>query len=245
MSNGSATTTRAWGEPDWREPTRAEVAALLSRCVGKRVLVVGDLMLDAYVHGEVSRISPEAPVPVMRVERERSLLGGAANTAKCLAALGCRAVMCGVVGEDADGALLREEADNLGIGHEAVLGDASRRTIRKTRIIARRQQVIRLDWEDATPLGDAVVARLVEVARAAVADCEAVVVSDYSKGVVVPEVAKAVLDTARERGVPSVIDPKALPWDHYAGATILKPNRLEAGWFEQAMGVGARRPRPG
>lgn len=210
------------------EPSVERVRSLLRAMVGRRVLVVGDVMLDEYLSGRIDRISPEAPVPVFEIEREDVMLGGAANVAKCLVALGARASLCGVVGDDAHAALLRDEAANIGIGAAGLVAHADRPTTIKTRIVAQRQQVIRLDRERPAPVTEAVEAELVERVRAEAAGADAVVLSDYAKGVLTEAVCRAAIESARG---PVVVDPKALPWDRYRGAALVKPNRREAQWF--------------
>lgn len=213
------------------QPNPAQVKALLQRMVGKRVAVVGDAMLDAYLLGRIDRISPEAPVPVFQIEREDHMLGGAANVAKCLVALGAQASLVCVTGDDANARVLRDECRNLGVEIGGVLADPARPTTLKSRVIAQRQQMIRLDREDPAPVGAAVEARLVAAARDAVADADAVILSDYSKGVLTDAVCRAAIDEAARRGTPVVVDPKRPPWDRYRGATLIKPNHREAGWY--------------
>src|SRR5262249_22808174 len=200
--------------------------------VGRRVLVVGDSALDAYVAGEVERISPEAPVPVLAVEREEYLLGGAANVAKCLVALGGKPTLCTVVGADADGELFRNEAESLGIPKAGIAVDRGRRTTRKTRIVARQQQVIRLDRETVAPLPPTLEKRLCAAVTRAVKRADAVVLSDYSKGVLSAAVCRAVFAAAGSR--PVLVDPKNLPWKSFSGATVLKPNLRAAETFAAA-----------
>jgi len=220
-------------KPDeFREPSPARVRERLGAMVGRRVLVVGDSALDAYVTGEVERISPEAPVPVLAVEREELLLGGAANVAKCLVALGAKPTLCTVVGDDADGELFRTEAENLGIAKSGILVDRARRTTRKTRIVARQQQVIRLDRETVAPLGPALEKRLCAAVTRAVKRADAVILSDYSKGVLSAAVCRAVFAAAGAR--PVLVDPKNLPWKAFGGATVLKPNLRAAESFARA-----------
>ncbi len=216
-------------EEEFREPTPERVRERLGAMVGRRVLVVGDSALDAYVTGEVERISPEAPVPVLAVDREELLLGGAANVAKCLVALGARPTLCTVVGDDADGELFRTEAENLGIPKSGILVDRARRTTRKTRIVARQQQVIRLDRETVAPLGPALEKRLCAAVTRAVKRADAIVLSDYSKGVLSAAVCRAVFAAAGAR--PVLVDPKNLPWKAFSGATMLKPNLRAAEAF--------------
>ncbi|HKC49560.1 MAG TPA: D-glycero-beta-D-manno-heptose 1-phosphate adenylyltransferase [Myxococcota bacterium] len=219
-------------QEEWSEPTAARARELLGAMLGRRVLVIGDSALDAYVAGEVERISPEAPVPVLAVEREDYLLGGAANVAKCLVALGARTTLCTVVGDDADGELFRNEAEGIGIPRAGILVDRSRRTTRKTRIVARQQQVIRLDRETIGPLSPALEKRLCAAVARAVKRADAVVLSDYSKGVLSAAVCRAVFAAAGAR--PVLVDPKNLPWKAFGGATILKPNLRAAEAFAHA-----------
>ncbi len=213
------------------EPSAEQVEALLRAMVGRRVAVVGDVMVDEYLMGTVGRISPEAPVPVFDVTNEDRLLGAAANVGKCLVALGAQAALCGVVGRDAHAALLRDESANLGIDTAGLVEDASRPTTLKTRVVARRQQMIRIDRESAGPIGEDVERQLIARVTDAVEGADAVILSDYSKGALTPRVCEAAIAAARERGIPVVVDPKVLPWEHYRGATLIKPNRPEASWF--------------
>jgi D-beta-D-heptose 7-phosphate kinase/D-beta-D-heptose 1-phosphate adenosyltransferase len=215
------------------EPTPARVRELLGAMLGRRVLVVGDSAIDDYVVGEVERISPEAPVPVLAVEREELLLGGAANVAKCLVALGARPTLCTVVGDDADGQLFASEAESLAIPRLGILVDKSRRTTRKTRIVARQQQVIRLDRETVAPLSPALEKRLCAAVTRAVKRADAVVLSDYSKGVLSAAVCRAVFAAAGAR--PVLVDPKNLPWKAFSGATVLKPNLRAAESFAHTL----------
>jgi D-beta-D-heptose 7-phosphate kinase / D-beta-D-heptose 1-phosphate adenosyltransferase len=219
-------------QAEFREPTPGRVRELLGAMVGRRVLVVGDSALDAYVAGEVERISPEAPVPVLAVEREEYLLGGAANVAKCLVALGAKPMLCTVVGADGDGELFRNEAESLGIPKAGIAVDRERRTTRKTRIVARQQQVIRLDRETVAPLAPALEKRLCAAVTRAVKRADAVVLSDYSKGVLSAAVCRAVFAAAGDR--PVLVDPKNLPWKAFSGATVLKPNVRAAEIFGNA-----------
>ena len=203
------------------------VEALLDGAARVRCLVVGDLMLDRYVTGTVDRISPEAPVPVVRVESESSAVGGAANVAHNAVALGARCALVGVTGADDGGGLLRRELEALGIETSGVLVAADRPTTVKTRVMARRHQVVRFDHEvdaDVPPaLADGLAARVRDLAAGA----DVLVVEDYNKGVLVPAVVAAVLEAGRERGIPVVVDPKRLRFFGFAGATVFKPNAKE------------------
>ncbi len=216
----------------FREPPVARVRELLAKMVGLRVVVVGDATLDAYIVGEVERISPEAPVPVLAVEREEFMLGGAANVAKCLVALGARAGLCTVIGDDADGSIFRREASNLGIAQVGILADRARLTTRKTRIVARHQQVIRLDRETVAPISAAVEKRLRARVASAVRAADALILSDYAKGVLTPAVCREAIAAAGRK--PVVVDPKNLPWEAFRGATVMKPNLREAEFYAGA-----------
>jgi D-beta-D-heptose 7-phosphate kinase/D-beta-D-heptose 1-phosphate adenosyltransferase len=205
----------------------ARVERLLDAAAGVRVLVVGDVMLDRYITGSVDRISPEAPVPVVRVEHEASALGGAANVAANVAALGAKCVVVGCAGRDADGEVLRRELEALGVATDGLVLTEERPTTVKTRILARRQQVVRFDHEveaDASPgLAEALSRTVASVGR----DVDVVVLEDYNKGVLVPSVIRIALDTAGRTGAPTVVDPKRRNFFEYGGATVFKPNAKE------------------
>ncbi len=192
----------------------------------RNVLVVGDVMLDHTAAGQARRLSPEAPIPVLMVDDERFGLGGAANVACNLASLGARVQIAGIVGEDEDGVRLRTLCDGLSIATDAVIGSSERATTRKTRFIAGTQQVLRLDREIVAPLSAAEERAL--IARFQGTRVDAVVISDYAKGVVTDAVIGAALDLARRCGAPSVIDPKGLRFERYAGCTVITPNADEA-----------------
>jgi D-beta-D-heptose 7-phosphate kinase/D-beta-D-heptose 1-phosphate adenosyltransferase len=202
--------------------------ALLADIVDRRLLVLGDVMLDAYVIGDLDRISPEAPVPVLRVTEDRFTLGGAANAARQAATLGCRVTLVGLVGRDRDADTLRDLAHRRGIDASGLVEHADRCTTRKTRIVARHQQVIRVDREDAGPLDPDTESRLIDALERAMPHADGLLIADYGKGVVTDRVAAAAIAAARARGIPSLIDPKLPPLDKFAGCTVLKPNRAEA-----------------
>jgi D-beta-D-heptose 7-phosphate kinase/D-beta-D-heptose 1-phosphate adenosyltransferase len=207
---------------------RARAVTLVSRLAGRRVVVIGDLMLDRFVVGSVTRISPEAPVPVVRFESEYARLGGAANVAHNLAALGARATIIGVVGVDAAGAQLREQLAAAGLSTDGLVADPSRRTIEKVRIIAgRNQQVARVDYEDDRDLSESTEAAIVERIREAARHAEVLLVSDYLKGTVTRGVMQTLLEV-RTPGTPLVVDPKIPHLDRYRGATLVTPNTHEA-----------------
>jgi rfaE bifunctional protein kinase chain/domain len=202
---------------------------LLSRFAGRTVIVIGDLMLDHFVIGGVDRISPEAPVPVVRFEQETWRLGGAANVAHNAAALGARVHAIGLTGKDDAAATLRAELERLGIGSSGLVEDPQRRTTRKLRIVTtRNQQVARIDYEDDREANGDVEAALVSRIEALSSSAEAILVSDYLKGVVSSGVASTAVATARRRGIPLLVDPKVPHIDYYSGATVITPNHHEA-----------------
>jgi len=200
---------------------------ILRRARDVRVLVVGDLMLDRYITGSVDRISPEAPVPVVRVEEETSAVGGAANVAANVAALGARCTVVGCVGPDEPGGVLVAELEALGVRTDGILSTPDRPTSVKTRILARRQQVVRFDREVDTDAPPALAAALAEAVARLAEECDVLVMEDYNKGVLVPEVIEAALSASRLRGLPTVVDPKRRNFFAFPGATVFKPNAKE------------------
>ncbi|RJR31361.1 MAG: D-glycero-beta-D-manno-heptose-7-phosphate kinase [Candidatus Latescibacterota bacterium] len=192
-----------------------------------RVAVVGDLMLDRYIWGQVERISPEAPVPVVAVAETSVRLGGAANVAWNLASLGVRANLAGVVGKDASGGDLRRMLREKGISTASLVADPGRPTTEKIRIVAHNQQVVRADIESGAPFADDAAAKLLAAVRRSIAGVRVVIVSDYGKGVVTP----AVMDLLRARNMPFLIDPKEGHFSLYRGALAVTPNKKEAGGF--------------
>lgn len=194
-----------------------------------RVLVVGDVMLDRYFYGTASRISPEAPVPVNRVDKKKDTLGGAANVAHNLAQLGCQTYLAGAIGDDHHGRLLIRKMKKRDIHTDGmVLG--REKTTTKIRILGGHQQMIRVDFEET----DAISAEATAELQAFVANrvnngVEAVILSDYGKGVCTPELCQYVIKTAKEASVPVFVDPKGSNWTKYKGAAYITPNVKEAG----------------
>lgn len=195
---------------------------------GQRILVVGDLMLDKYIHGTVERISPEAPVPVVRVSRERQVPGGAANVAGNVRAMGGEAVVAGVVGNDPAGQDLLRLLQESRIGTEGVRLVGGMQTTVKMRILADRQQVVRVDWDPATTFPKADVDAFCELLEKQVALCTGVVIEDYSKGIVRQEVIDVLLSRARKKGIPVGLDPKDNLELNIEGITLATPNYREA-----------------
>lgn len=202
--------------------------ALIDSLEGKTVLVVGDIMVDEYITGAVDRISPEAPVPVVDVRSRESRLGGAANVTHNLKALGARAMLAGVVGDDALGVLARTQLEAEGVLFDGVLTDPSRPTTVKTRVIAQKQQIVRYDQESRAPLGDALTAQIVDLAISRAEEIDAVVLSDYAKGVLGHGLGGRLIEAFRTHGKPILADPKIKNFGAYRGASVITPNFKEA-----------------
>jgi len=213
---------------------RERVLQLIQRMRSSRVVVVGDIMLDRYLIGDTERLSPEAPVPVVTVSERHAALGGAANVAANVVAMGARCFLVGTVGDDGDGAAIRQELAVARLEDRFVLTIAGRPTTSKTRIVARGQQIVRIDDEVDSLLEGQDLARLTAAAREALADADALLLEDYNKGALSPALILAVMEIARRRGIPVVVDPKYRQFFEYAGATVFKPNRRE---LESALGA--------
>lgn len=193
-----------------------------------RILVIGDVMLDRYCWGTVSRISPEAPVPIVRLDRETLRPGGAANVAANVVALGASVVLIGMVGNDAAGSDLKAAVEAQGISDVELVSSLSRKTIVKTRILAHGQQVVRLDSEDQHPVDEDESAEVAAIAGQRLRDVDLVILSDYGKGLLNDHVVTGIIELCRELNKPVLADPKGKHFDKYSGATVLTPNRREA-----------------
>jgi rfaE bifunctional protein kinase chain/domain len=205
--------------------TARRLAAIVRRFPRARLLVVGDLMLDQFIWGRVSRISPEAPVPVVQVSSESVHLGGAANVAANIRALGGQAAVVGVVGADVHGRRVSRELESIGVAVGGIVRAAGYATTRKIRILAHQQQVVRLDREPGA-LDDRLARRVIDRVLGALDRFDGVVVSDYNKGVITPPLLEQLAEQCNGRRK-LFIDPKKANFRHYAGATLVKPN-LEA-----------------
>ncbi len=214
MEHGSTT-----GETD--------LAAAIEALPGAHVMVIGDLMLDRFVHGEVDRVSPEAPVPVIRVGADEAMLGGAGNVVRNLIALGAEVRFAAVVGDDQAG----RDLIAMVAGEEAVepylLVERGRRSTVKVRYVADGQQLLRADRETDRPLDDTTRARIVDIVANGLDGVDALILSDYAKGVLDDDVIEAVIGAARDAGIPAIVDPKSQDFSRYRGATALTPNRTE------------------
>jgi rfaE bifunctional protein kinase chain/domain len=194
------------------------------------VLVLGDIIMDEYIWGDVSRISPEAPVPVVDVRQETKMLGGAANVVNNIASLGGHAILCGVVGEDRTGAEIIERIEDLNLPTTGIIKVSSRPTTIKTRIIAQHQQVVRFDRESRKAVDTEDLARLLSFIEEKKDAIQAIVVSDYDKGLITGELMEG-LRKLRRTGVILAVDPKPRHFDHYRGIDVITPNHHEAGAF--------------
>jgi D-beta-D-heptose 7-phosphate kinase/D-beta-D-heptose 1-phosphate adenosyltransferase len=213
--------------------SRVRLETVLEAATRTRIVAVGDAMLDEYLVGEVERISPEAPVPVLRVRERRHALGGVANVAQNVAAIGAECRLVAAIGSDAAGRQLREMLGALNVPDRGLV-TVSRPTTRKTRVVARSQQLVRIDEEDDADLTTGDAKRIVRAIEDVITDADAVILEDYNKGVLVPAVIIRAIELARARKIPVVVDPKYRHFFVYRGATMFKPNRRE---LESALGA--------
>lgn len=201
---------------------------ILDRFSSVRVLVIGDVMLDRYWWGSVNRISPEAPVPVVRLERMSLAAGGAANVAANIAGLGATPVLIGAIGGDAESMLVPAVLEEAGVSAGHLIKLAARATTVKTRIVAHSQQVARVDQETDSPLDADGEAAVLEKFHDLIAGCNTVILSDYAKGLITENVITEVIAVASAKGIPVLVDPKGKDYSKYRGASLLTPNRREA-----------------
>jgi D-beta-D-heptose 7-phosphate kinase/D-beta-D-heptose 1-phosphate adenosyltransferase len=218
-----------------------EVSDILSGFPGARVLVVGDVMLDRYWWGSATRISPEAPVPVVGLERVSCVPGGAANVAANVAGFGAAAMLAGVVGDDESGRLLRAALSERGIDHSALVVDGGRPTTTKTRVLVHNHQLARIDDETRRPLASAAEDELFAAIAPLIADAGVVVLSDYAKGCLTPGLIRRIVEAASAAGRAVLADPKSRDFSRYDGVTVLTPNLTEA---LEAAGIDPHDPVP-
>lgn len=197
------------------------------------VLCVGDMMLDHFTYGEVVRISPESPVPVLNVKRQQSMLGGAGNTLRNLTSLGARARIVSVIGDDSAGATVTRLLEKCGGDEPLIECEPSRPTSVKNRFVAQGQQLLRADTESTAAIHQKTFDRLIDRYSRALPSCSAVLLSDYAKGVLVGDYAAEFVRLARAAGKPVIVDPKGADFSRYRGATLVKPNLKE---FQEATG---------
>ena len=201
---------------------------IISNFAKAKVLVVGDLILDEFLWGDVSRISPEAPVPVVWVKRESFMPGGASNVANNLRSLGSRTYLAGVIGDDERGAILKSELEQKGIDTTGIIVDESRPTTLKTRVVAQHQQVVRIDKEKVDTLSDAMISRIMDHVKKLIDKIDAIVIEDYGKGVITRELLKQIVPLAKSHKKIISVDPKEENLEYYQGITLITPNNHEA-----------------
>jgi D-beta-D-heptose 7-phosphate kinase/D-beta-D-heptose 1-phosphate adenosyltransferase len=233
MSTGFWRSLRNAMQKDYRD----KLGEIVSNFRNQEIAVIGDLILDEFVWGRVSRISPEAPVPIVEVSHETVCLGGAANVALTLAALGARPRLAGVIGLDPAGKRLLELLRESQMDHAGVLQERTRQTTIKTRIIAHHQQVCRTDREYNAPLSEELRKQVIETARVRIDTSDAVILSDYAKGVLDEQSSKHLIDYSRQQGRFVAVDPKTNNFLGYCGASVITPNKQEA---EAVSGVEIR-----
>lgn len=210
------------------ELSNQALAAYVNQLAKQRILVVGDVILDKYIWGDVERISPEAPVPVVKLDEDEYRLGGAANVATNLVALKSRTQLIGVCGKDEAAGQLKKTFKQYGLNPAGLVTDAKRPTTIKTRIMSMGQQLLRLDRERDDHLkGDAAEKLLAKIDKA-LEQCDAMILSDYDKGVLHTALCQKIIALGRKRRVPIVVDPKGVQYRKYKGATVIKPNQKEA-----------------
>lgn len=207
---------------------------IVDRFAGRCLIVLGDLMLDEFIWGEVRRISPEAPVPVVEVKRETWHLGGAGNVVANLLELSARAVPIGIVGNDEGGKRLLDHFAASGADVAGIVIDAARPTTRKTRIVAHSQQMVRADREDRTPIKAEIETQIIAAFNAVLPQAEVVIISDYDKGLLTPRVLAHAIQSAQAQDKLVCLDPKIRNFQHYRQVDVITPNQLEA---ERAAGI--------
>ena len=191
----------------------------------KKVLIVGDAMIDTYMWGEVKRMSPEAPVPVVEVNKHENRLGGAANVALNLKALGATPILCSVVGTGNRGIIFKELMDESNLSTVGILSTNKRKTTIKTRVIAENKHQLRIDEEETHPIQQA--KEFLKLTESLMADIDVIILQDYNKGVLTPEVIEGVIAAANQKGIPTIVDPKKQNFNSYKNCTIFKPNLAE------------------
>ena len=205
----------------------SELSSLIEKFSSLRVLVIGDLMVDAYTWGKVNRISPEAPVPVVNVVKRESRLGGAGNVVLNIASLGAKPYVCSVIGDDATGETLQGILQASGLSTSGIITEKGRPTTVKERVIAGSQQLIRVDSETEAPISAASSKALLEQVKAWLPEVDVIPFEDYDKGVLSADLIQEIIALAKARQIPTVVDPKKKNFFAYSGATLFKPNLNE------------------
>ncbi len=212
-------------------PLDAErIRAMTDKIGGAKILILGDVMLDEYLFGQVNRISPEAPVPVVEIQSEKILLGGAANVAANIRALGDEPILLGTVGEDEASLKVSQLLKQKSISSDFLINDRRRRTTIKTRVIAHSQQVVRADREDAYPLDEEMEGKVLHRLNTVTDEIKAVIISDYGKGVITKPLLEQVIEICRARDIFVAVDPKETNFHNYRNVSVITPNHHEAGF---------------
>ncbi|MCK5096956.1 MAG: D-glycero-beta-D-manno-heptose-7-phosphate kinase, partial [Desulfobacteraceae bacterium] len=193
-----------------------------------KAMVIGDLMIDEYLWGSVDRISPEAPVPVVSVEKEDYTLGGAGNVIHNLVAMGVDVVAVGTAGTGRAGKMIFEKLDAIGIETDGIISEPDRPTTRKTRVIASNQQVLRIDKEIKKNINDTTLKKLVNIIETKIKDVNLIILSDYDKGLITKALVQKTVSLAKEYDIMTLADPKSLNFSKYENVSILTPNKKEA-----------------
>lgn len=211
-----------------KDMNNKDLIKYIERFQGSPILVVGDIIGDHYIWGTVERISPEAPVPVVDVERESYMLGGAGNVANNIVSLGGKVKICGVVGNDEMGQWIVHNLKRGGIETEGIVVEEERPTTKKTRVIAHSQHVVRFDYENKNDITQSSQDRIIHYIQTHLHEVRTIVLSDYAKGVITRYVVKKILEMAQKENLYVVVDPKTQHFDYYAGSTVITPNTHEA-----------------
>jgi len=208
-----------------------DLKGYIDRFSDARVLVIGDIIMDEYIWGDVSRISPEAPVPVVDVKQETKMLGGAANVINNIHSLGGKTSLCGVLGDDHTGRKVIEEIEALGVITDGVIIEPDRHTSIKTRIVAQNQQVVRFDRESRQEISPETIEKLLDFIKASMDSLNAIVVADYGKGVISAQLIKRLREAVLGSDIILAVDPKTDNFEYYQGIDVITPNHHEAGAF--------------
>lgn len=210
---------------------KQKMKTFIERFPETRTLVIGDIILDEYIWGDVSRISPEAPVPVVEIQRETKSLGGAANVVNNIISLDGQSTLCGVIGDDDNGEEILEKIQGMGLSTDGIIIDPSRRTSTKTRVVARNQQVVRFDRENQTPINSEIIGALLKYIELRIKDLDAIIVADYGKGVISSLLMKGLRERIMDSDIILAVDPKTDHFEYYQGIDVITPNHHEAGSF--------------
>ena len=196
-----------------------------------RILIIGDAMIDTYIYGSVSRVSPEAPVPVICPSKEEHCLGGAANVARNAATLGADVTAMFIVGADREAEILKTQLDSYGVECNLLIRDEEQRTINKVRIVGNKQQIVRIDYYDRYEFSEILYAKFVEAFQTTIEKQDIVIISDYGKGTCTELLCKTIIKICNEKNKPVIVDPKGTDWEKYRGASVITPNMKEVNLF--------------